>query len=394
MENRMSLGFRAAGIAAGLKKGGEKDLGLIYSDVMARVAGVFTRNLVQAAPVLLDKERIKSGSCQAVIVNSGNANCCTGESGLQHAREMARAAATGLGIPEDLVLVSSTGVIGEPFPIEKVKTAVPNLVEALTSDGIDNFAAAILTTDTYPKIVFRQSNIDGKTFSVTGIAKGAGMICPNMATMLCFICTDVDAKSHLLKDSLKLATAKSLNRITVDGDTSTNDMVLLLANGMSHVVVETADHKTKFQDVLNDVMLSLAKEIVKDGEGATKLIEIEVIGALTEADARKVADTVANSSLVKTAFFGEDANWGRILGAAGRAQVPFEPNRIDVYFNNVMMVKEGMGCGKSAETEATKVLKKSEFKVSIDLHMGDAVASVWTCDFSIDYVKINADYRS
>ena len=390
----MCPGFEAAGIAAGLKKKNKKDLGLIFSKVPANVAGVFTRNRVKAAPVILDRERIKSGVCQAIIVNSGNANCCTGEQGIRDAETMASLSASELGISEDLVLVASTGVIGEPLPIEKIKAAIPELVESLQPRGIPDLAESIMTTDTVPKMISGHGVVEGKSFIITGVAKGAGMIRPDLATMLCFVLTDVNAASDVLKEALVPAIDRSFNRISIDGDTSTNDTVLMMANGLSGAVIKNSGHKEIFQKVLDRIFLDLAKQLVRDGEGVTKLVEIIVRGAASDSDARKVADTVAHSPLVKTAFFGEDANWGRIIGAVGRAGVDVDPNRIDLYFDDVQMVKSGMGCGKAVEIEATKVLKKSEFAVVIHLNMGQGYGSMITCDFSMDYVKINADYRS
>lgn len=394
MDKNICKGFKASGIASGLKKNGGKDLGLIWSEKPANAAGVFTQNLVQAAPVVLDKERIKSGFCQAVIVNSGNANCCTGEQGMEHALAMTRFAAEQLEIPESLVCVASTGVIGQPMPIKKVESAIPGLADSLKQDGMDDFAQAIMTTDLVPKLVCRKGEIQGKPFSIIAAAKGSGMIRPDMATMLCFVCTDLEVPVPILQQSLKNAADRSFNRITVDGDTSTNDTVLIMANGMSGAAVKTGEDKELFQSMLDELLIELAKMMVKDGEGATKLVEIEVKGALTDADARTVCDTIAHSNLVKTALFGEDANWGRIIAAAGRAGVNIEPDKIDIFFNNVMMCNNGMTCGDEAEIEATKVLKTPEFSISVDLKMGNGQASVFTCDFSIDYVKINADYRS
>lgn len=400
MGNQMKLkkilpkGFQASGVASGIKKNGKKDLGLIFSRAPARVAAVFTKNRGQAAPVLLDKERIRRGVCRAIVVNSGNANCCTGDQGIRDAKTIAAFVASGLGLSEELVLVSSTGVIGEPMPIDKIEVAVPDLIELLSTDGVLNFARSIMTTDTLPKVVTRQGQLDDQTFTVTGIAKGSGMIRPDMATLLCFICTDAEVATDLLQNILFAETEQSFNRITIDGDTSTNDMVLIMANGLSNIKIEHPKQKKCFQRTLNEVMITLAKELVKDGEGATKFIEIEVKSAGSDHDAHQIADTVANSSLVKTAFFGEDANWGRIIAAVGRAGVPVEPAMIDIYFDDVMMVKKGLGCGKAAETAVTKVLKKNQFSISIDIHMGNCRATVFTCDFSTDYVKINADYRS
>ncbi len=390
----MCPGFKAAGVAAELKKKGKKDLGLIYSQVPANVAGVFTKNRVKAAPVLLDMELIKSGVCQAVIVNSGNANCCNGEQGMRDARAMASLAASELGISNNLVFVASTGVIGEPLPIQKIKRAIPDLVKSLQPEGIPDLARSIMTTDTVPKMVSAQGIVEGKTFTVTGVAKGAGMIRPDMATMLCFVCTDVGAAPEILKETLVKAAHRSFNRITIDGDTSTNDTVLVMANGLSGAVIRSVAQRDIFQKVLDEIFLNLAKQLIRDGEGVTKLVEIMVRGAVSDSDAWKVADTVAHSPLVKTSFFGEDANWGRIVGAVGRADAKVDPDKIDIYFDDVQLVKAGISCGKAVEAEATKVLKKSEFVVTVDLNMGRGSDLMYTCDFSVDYVKINADYRS
>jgi glutamate N-acetyltransferase/amino-acid N-acetyltransferase len=394
MEKRTCTGFRFSGIAAGIKKKRVKDLGLIVSDVPASVAGAFTRNRIQAAPVVLDRRRIRSGRCQAVIVNSGNANCCTGDAGMRDAEAMALHAAAALGISEDLVCVASTGVIGQPMPMETIAAAVPELAAALSSDGVDDFAEAILTTDLVTKVVSVRADMGGTPYTVAGVAKGSGMIRPDMATMLCFVVTDLAASPALLQEALAVAVDRSFNRITVDGDTSTNDTVLLMAGGRSGATVRSPQDLAGFQARLDDVLIRLAKMIVKDGEGATKLVEIAVANAASEGDARAVADTVAHSNLVKTAIFGEDANWGRIIAAAGRSGVPVAPDAIDILFDDVMMCRNGMTCGDDAEKAVTAVLKKPEYRITIDLHMGSASASVFTCDFSIDYVKINADYRS
>ena len=390
----MCPGFKFAGVASGLKKNGRKDLALIYSETTASVAGAFTRNQVKAAPVILDMQRIASGTCRAVIANSGNANCCTGEKGIQDAILTARWTAQELKLPEEQVLVASTGVIGEPLPVDKIQKALPGLVKALDSDRVLDFAEAIMTTDTVPKVVSRKGNLDGKTFTVTGVAKGSGMIRPDMATLLCFLMTDLAAEPQVLKEMLLASTDRTLNRITVDGDTSTNDTALLIANGLSGTSLNKSAAKKQFQLVLDEVMMTLARQLVRDGEGATKLVEIAVKGAKSNHDALQVAETVAHSNLLKTALFGEDANLGRILAAAGRSGVPIKPDTTDVYFADVLMVHNGMGCGKKAEAEATKILKQPEFSLTIDLKAGNGLASVLTCDFSIDYVKINASYRS
>jgi len=394
MEKMGCPGFKAAGVASGLKKNGKKDLGLIYSEVPATVAAMFTRNLVKAAPVLLDQQRTANGVCRAVIVNSGNANCCTGGQGMQDAVRIGRLAARGLMVDEEEVLVASTGVIGEPLPVEKIESAAPALIKALSADGLSDFAEAIMTTDTVPKVVSSSGELAGKSFTVTGAIKGAGMIRPDMATMLCFVMTDIVAQPEVLQAMLKNAADRSLNRMTVDGDTSTNDTVILMANGHAGVEVINAEQADIFQTVLDGVMIGLAKWLIKDSEGATKLVDLVVKGARSKAEAHKIADTVANSPLFKTALFGEDANWGRILAAVGRAGIPVDPEKIDIFFGSVQMVRGGFGCGKGAEAEVTRVLKQDEFTVTVDLNLGPETETVYTCDFSIDYVKINADYRT
>ena len=394
METKGCPGYKLAAVASGLKKNKAKDLGLIYSEVPASVAGIFTRNRIQAAPVLLDKKRITSGVCQAIIVNSGNANCCTGEQGMQDAIRMTQLTAAGLEISEDLVLVSSTGVIGQLLTIDVIEAAMPELLSSLDPGGVTQFAEAIMTTDTVPKIVTRQGELDGQTFTITAMAKGAGMIRPDMATMLCFVLSDVEATPDQLRQMLKPAADRSLNRLTIDGDTSTNDTTILMANGRSGAKILNADHAAVFQSVLDEVLIEISRQLVRDGEGVTKLVDIVVKGASSDDDAHSIADTVAHSPLLKTAFFGEDANWGRIFMALGRAGVDVNPETIDVYFDDVMMVKDSLGCGHQAEMEATTVLKRPEFKLTIDLKIGNGHATMLTCDFSIDYVKINADYRS
>jgi glutamate N-acetyltransferase / amino-acid N-acetyltransferase len=395
MEKFFCKDFLFSGISAGLKPNNEKDLGLIFSKVKASSAAVFTKNIVKGAPLILNMKRIKSGAAQAVIVNSKNANCLTGDEGILHAEKMAKKTAESLNIKDDDVLVASTGVIGEPLPIEKISAAVPKLVENLKPSGAEDFARAIMTTDTMPKIVSKNVKISGKTFSIVGFAKGSGMIKPNMATMLCFVCTDIEAEKDDLQKILSKTAEISFNKITIDGDTSTNDMIIALANGRSSLSIKEPSVKEAFEKNFKKVLIKLAKMIVKDGEGATKFVEIRTIGALTEENARKISDTIANSNLVKTAFFGEDANWGRIAAAAGRAGINFDPENIKIFFDDVMLVKNGKICGKEAEKKASDILKSKEFVITIDINTGGKKEySVYTCDFSIDYVKINADYRT
>lgn len=389
-------GFKFSAVEAAVKKPGRLDLGLIFSEVPAVAAGVFTTNKVKAAPVLLGMERIKDGMCQAVVVNSGNANACTGTQGMEDAREMSRLVAEGLGIPDESVQVSSTGVIGQSLPMERLRHAIPRLIEGLESAGLDKVSRAIMTTDTFPKLEVRKGEAAGVPYTVAGIAKGAGMIMPNMATMLAFIATDAAVDPAWLKKVFIHANDASFNIISVDGDTSTNDTSLILANGMAGnaIIQEGTPESAVFMAVLDDVLLALARQIVTDGEGATKFVKIIVKGACSGADAKKAAMAIANSSLVKTAFFGQDANWGRILAAVGYSGADMDADRTDLYFDQVQMVRNGVFAGGNAEEDGSAVLKQKEFSVTVDLKMGDRVATVYTSDLSYDYVKINADYRT
>ncbi|BBO67526.1 arginine biosynthesis bifunctional protein ArgJ [Desulfosarcina alkanivorans] len=387
-------GFSACGLAAGIKKNGDLDLGLLVSDRPARVAAVFTKNRVQAAPVTLDRERVKSGVARALIANAGNANCANGPQGQDAARAMAAAVARALHLPEAQVLVASTGVIGVPFPIDLVDAAVPALAGRLDENGVPDLARAIMTTDTRPKTASREGSAGGRSYRIVAVAKGAGMIRPDMATMLCFACTDAEIAVSDLQASLGQSVNGSFNRITIDGDTSTNDTVILMANGGSGAKIESDADRAAFQRLLDDLCMDLARQMVKDGEGVTKVVDLTVRGAHSDRDARAVADTIAHSPLVKTAFFGEDANWGRIIAAAGRAGVMLDPDRLDLFFDDIQMVENGTGCGPGAEEKATRALKKPEFSVTLDLNLGAGTATMLTCDFSLDYVNINADYRS
>jgi glutamate N-acetyltransferase / amino-acid N-acetyltransferase len=389
-------GFKAWGIHCGIKKVDKKDLAIIYSDREAAVAGVFTRNRVKAASVLLDMTRVKSGKGQAIIANSGCANACTGKRGFADARATAEIAARELNIKPDAVFLASTGVIGEFLPMTKVATGISTAVGLLSATGWEQAAEAIKTTDIYPKLAVVQEEIGGKTITVAGIAKGSGMIHPNMATMLCFIVTDANITATMLKKALLVSTSTSFNTITVDGDTSTNDMILCMANGAAgnkRPALGSTGIK-KFQACLDTVAHMLAKQVVRDGEGATKFVEIEVRNAKTPQEAERAAMTVAKSSLVKTAIFGEDANWGRIMVALGYSGVEMDEARTDIYIGKIKLVEKGLGQGKAAERDAGLALKQREVRMTIDLHKGKAAAVVWTCDLSYEYVKINAAYRS
>lgn len=389
-------GFMFSGISAGIKEGKERDLALFYSVTPATVAGVFTTNRVKAAPVLIDRLRIKKGRCQAIIANSGIANACTGKRGMRDGRAMADATAQALQIPRELALVSSTGVIGKPLPINKILSRIPNLVDNLSSHGLLDAVEAIMTTDRFPKVKMEKCSIGNREIRICGVAKGAGMIMPHMATMLCFVMTNAAIERASLQKALSEAQELTFNRITVDGDTSTNDTVLVLANGLAKnrlISLKSPDYP-RFKDLLTAVLHELAKMIIRDGEGATKLIEVRVEGARSEVHAKKVALTVANSNLVKTAFFGGDANWGRIAAAIGRSGVPIDPNTFDILLNHVPVALGGLETDGALQEKASQVLQGDTVEVTIRLHQGNAQTSIYTCDFSTDYVKINAHYRS
>ena len=387
-------GFKFAGIPAGIKKNGRKDLGLIYCEQPAVVAALFTRNKVVAAPVLLGKEKIKNGFCQAVLVNSGNANCFTGKKGVEDAMSCSKILAESLGIEDDLVVVSSTGVIGANLPMGKFEKEIPNIVRQLSIDHLEDFSDAILTTDTCRKVIKKNGIIEGKKFSIMGIAKGSGMIRPDMATMLAFICSDVLISAKDLKLSLTRASEKSFNRITIDGDTSTNDTLLALANNTSGVKINNFESEEIFQKVLDNVCFQLAKMVVRDGEGATKLVQIIVRGALTKDDAFKASEAIAHSNLVKTAIYGEDPNWGRIIAAAGRSGAHVVPEQMDLLFDDQPLVIKGNWMGTEAEKKTAQIMKKKEIIITLDLNLGKEKDSFLFCDFSENYVKINAEYRS
>ncbi|HSE84361.1 MAG TPA: bifunctional glutamate N-acetyltransferase/amino-acid acetyltransferase ArgJ [Thermodesulfobacteriota bacterium] len=387
-------GFLSSGICCGIKKNGKKDLGLIFSKVPAKAAAVFTTNIVKAAPVLLGMERIKGGSCQAVVINSGNANVGTGKRGLQDATLTAKLVAGELGIIEALVIPSSTGVIGVYLDMERIKNGIPGLVSNLSEEGLMDTAEAIMTTDKFPKYASAQVKIDGKAGTICAIGKGAGMIAPQMATMLCFILTDINIDQKAQKKALRNAVDNSFNRIIVDGDTSTNDTVLMLSNGaLGNKPIKDGDKNyRKVEKVLAELTTEVAEMIVRDGEGATKVVKITVKGTKTKKDAEKIARTIGSSLLVKTAFYGEDANWGRVLAAAGRAGVKFDPLKVDLYFGDYKIVRNGAEI--MDERQVNHILKQPSFPITLDLKSGKSSHFVIASDITMDYLKLNAHYRT
>lgn len=399
MEGRFlnPVGYSYAGIHAGLKKR-KKDMALIVSDRMATSAAAFTTNVVKAAPVIYDMGILKGGKAQAILVNSGNANACTGTRGLEDAGHSAALVAHELGIPEDAVFVSSTGVIGVPLDMERIEGGIKELATSLGDDPIPA-AEAILTTDTKTKLASVEVEIDGKSVTISGMAKGSGMIHPNMATMLCFIITDATIGHEALQKLLGKGISDSFNMISVDGDTSTNDSVIVLANGASGCgeIEEGSTAYAAFAAAFDQVLGELARQIVKDGEGASRFIEMRVTGASSKADARTLARAVISSSLVKAAFFGADANWGRILCAMGYSGASFNPDLVDLDFISAkgkIRVLEGGVPLPFDEDEAKAILLEKEVAVLADCHQGDGEAVAWGCDLTYDYVKINGDYRS
>ena len=387
-------GFKASGVKARIKYD-KKDLAVIVSEVPAAAAGVFTTNKVKAAPVLLCAENLADYTAQAVVVNSGCANACTGDLGMEMARQMAAAAALNLGIKPSDVMVASTGVIGQKLPMDRIIPGIALAAGAVSSEGGHDAAEAIMTTDTVPKETAVQFKLGEKMVTIGGIAKGSGMIQPNMATMLAFLTSDVNIDPLLLNKALKFVADRTFNMVTIDGDTSTNDSLVILANGMAgNTRIEQEDVSFRiFQDALAEVCITLVKMIARDGEGATKLVEIRIRNAPSFTDAKAVAKAIANSNLVKTAIFGEDANWGRIICAVGYSGIDINPDRIDIYLGAEKVAENGAGLDFS-EDRAKVILQKEHIIITVDLHIGDAAATAWTCDFSFDYVKINASYRT
>lgn len=395
-------GFQAAGIYAGIKKNNKSDMAMVYSEVPCIAAGTFTTNLVKAAPVKWDQKVVKeSDNVQAIVVNSGVANACTGEEGYQSCMDMARRAGEVLSIPQDAVLVASTGVIGKQLPMDIILNGIEKLKDALGDRLSDGTAAAeaIMTTDTISKQTAFEFEIGGKKVVLGGMCKGSGMIHPNMATMLCFITTDIVIEKSLLQEALSEVVKDTFNMISVDGDTSTNDSVLLLANGRAEneLIREKGNEYEIFKEVLNKVMTSLSKKIAGDGEGAMALLEVKVVNAKTKEQAVILSKSVITSNLTKAAIFGHDANWGRILCAMGYSGAEFQPDKTDIYFESaagcLQVVKNGMATDYSEEY-ATRILSEAEVFVIVDIKEGEEIATAWGCDLTYDYVKINADYRS
>jgi len=385
-------GFLLSGIAAGIKKNGKKDLALILSEVASSAAGVFTTNVVKAAPVIITEKRIKKGYARAILANSGCANACTGNEGEDAALMLSDSISKSLGIRNEEILLASTGVIGEPMPVRGIRQRLPVLIKNLSANALNYAAEAIMTTDTFPKIAGEKVKIGRDYVRIAGIAKGAGMIQPGMATMLSFIITDADVNPEALRLFLQKSVEKTFNRITVDGDMSTNDTVLMLANGLSGVDISVRGGIGKFSEALENVCKSLSLMIVKDGEGATKVVEIEVQGAKSKGDARQIAYKIGNSPLVKTAIFGCDPNWGRVLAAAGASGVRFDPNKTDIFFDNVQIVKNGIGTGREDLTK--KIMAKKRYRIIVNIRSGDGCFSLFTSDMTHEYITINSSYRS
>jgi len=388
-------GFLAAGVNAGIKKSGKRDVCILAATSTIPAAGVFTTSATAAPPVLLSREYLAGGLLRAVVVNAGNANACTGEPGMHDARAMASAAADALGCAPGEVAVCSTGVIGVPLPIDLVTAGIAAAADELDTTNAEDAAEAIMTTDTFAKQLAISATVDGRTFTVGGMAKGSGMIQPNMATMLAFITTDAPLSPASCDAILRAAVARSFNRITVDSDTSTNDTCILMASGSeggAELEPGTVGHRAVAAAVL-EVATALAQMVVRDGEGATKFVTVTVRGAITEADAERAAFAIANSPLMKTALFGQDANWGRVAMAVGKSGATIDPARLEIVFAGIVTCRNGMATGFNEE-EAARALAEPEIDLLVDLHVGEAEATVWTCDFSYDYVRINGDYRS
>lgn len=389
----LPLGFRYAATAAGIKASGKLDLAVIVSDTPAASAGVFTRNRIVAAPVLVTEPECRSGQCQAILVNSGNANACTGDQGVDDALECRKMAASALGVEPELVAVSSTGIIGVPLPMDCFHRHIAPLIQGLSAEDPMPVAEAIRTTDAFTKVSSREVMTTEGPIRILGIAKGAGMIHPNMGTMLAFILTDAAIPADRLQRLVQEETDRSFNAITVDGDTSTNDMVLMLANGATGIDPPLAERPVVAAAV-REILTELAKMIVRDGEGATKLVTVKVEGARTPEGAAMAARAIATSNLVKTAFFGQDPNWGRIIAALGYSGAEVEQSEVDIFFDDVQIVQSGLGLGADVARQAATVLQQPEFTVRVTLNRGEESAFYYTSDLTYDYVRINAEYHT
>lgn len=390
-------GFKAAGVHAGIKKTGKEDVGVIYSTVPAAAAAKFTTNKMAAAPVLVSREAVSSGKIRAIVVNSGCANACTGDQGLIDAKTMAHTAAQALKLDNSEVLVASTGVIGVALPMDKITSGINKAVAALSDTGHETMLAAIMTTDTFEKTCAYEFTLGGKPCRIAGIAKGAGMIHPNMATMLSFITTDAAIEPAILNKALSQVVELSYNMISVDGDTSTNDMVAVLANGQAGnapIIDENSQTYQEFYAALKAVCTELAQLIVRDGEGATKFLEINVVGAIDFADAKCAAMAIAKSPLVKTAFFGQDPNWGRILCAVGYSGAQTQPEKTSLAIGDLTIVVDGQAAVGFDTAKLKAIMAAKDIVITVSLGQGEAKATVWTCDFSYEYVKINGEYTT
>lgn len=393
-KNKLPKGFLVSGVYSGVKRK-RKDLALFYSEVPCKTAVIFTKNKVKAAPLVLAERQLKKNDLvNAVIVNSGNANCMTGARGIRDAERMAKVTAKELGCGKNTVLVSSTGIIGEFMPIEKICANIGNLVKKLSKNSLGAAAEGIITTDRFKKVLSREFIVGGKKVTITGVAKGAGMIEPDMATMLCYVMTDADISKSALKKALSCAAKDSFNAITVDGDMSTNDTVMLLANARASnkTIKDKGSDFEVFQKNLSEVSKELAKMVVRDGEGATKFIEVRVRGAKSLKDAHKAANAIAGSMLVKCAVLGEDPNWGRIASSVGSSGVFLKPSKLEIILDGVTFVKNGVF--RSTKMKIDSVFKKSDVLIEVNLSCGKKSATVFTCDISKKYIDLNAHYRT
>ncbi len=386
-------GYRFSVAQAGIKYNDRNDMGLIFSEKPAQVAGVFTKNLIKAAPVMITRRRVRKGRARAILVNSGNANACTGKRGTEDALELSRELAERLNLPENDILIASTGVIGTALPVDRMKAAIPDLITKLSPQRLPELAKAIMTTDTFEKLFSTTFTVGRKSFTLTGVAKGAGMIAPDMATMLSFIMTDATVSTDALRRALREVVEDTFNSITVDGDMSTNDTVLVMANGAKESPIISKKYYRVFRDALYEVMDALARMIASDGEGATRLVTIIVNGAVTKKDARKAALSIANSPLVKTAIYGRDANWGRIMAALGRSGARVTEEKTAISINGIEIVKNGLSTGRDEEAQRS-MSDQHEVIIRVSLGIGKQSYRVYTCDLTEEYIRINAEYRT